>query len=65
MFNDNTMTIWQDYIDALFDTFPQLEITHRWARWAEKDARLAANIRTGKHFQQRARESVQQVIFVC
>ena len=44
------MTIWQDYIDALFDTFPQLEITHRWARWAEKDARLAANIRTGKHF---------------
>jgi hypothetical protein len=44
------MTIWQDYIDALFDTFPQLEITHRWARWAEKDARLAANVRTGKHF---------------
>ena len=44
------MTIWQDYIDALFDTFPQLEITHRWARWSEKDARLAANIRTGKHF---------------
>ena len=44
------MTIWQDYIDALFDTFPQLEITHRWARWAEKEARLAANIRTGKHF---------------
>ena len=44
------MTIWQDYIDALFDTFPQLEITERWARWAEKDARLAANVRTGKHF---------------
>jgi len=44
------MSIWKDYIDALFDTFPQLEITERWARWAEKDARLAANVRTGKYF---------------
>ena len=44
------MTIWQDYIDALFDAFPQLEISERWARWAEKDARLAANVRIGKHF---------------
>ena len=26
------MTIWQDYIDALFDTFPQLKITEEWAR---------------------------------
>ena len=44
------MTIWQDYIDALFDTFPQLKITEEWARWENKDANLIANIRTGKHF---------------
>ena len=44
------MTIWQDYIDALFDTFPQLKITEEWARWEGKDAELIANIRTGKHF---------------
>ena len=44
------MTIWQDYIDALFDTFPQLKITEEWARWENKDAKLIANIRTGKHF---------------
>ena len=44
------MTIWQDYIDALFDTFPQLKITEEWAKWENKDAKLIANIRTGKHF---------------
>ena len=44
------MTIWQDYIDALFDAFPQLKITEEWARWENKDAKLIANIRTGKHF---------------
>ena len=44
------MTIWQDYIDALFDAFPQLKVTEEWARWENKDAELIANIRTGKHF---------------
>ena len=44
------MTIWQDYIDALFDAFPQLKVTEEWARWENKDANLIANIRTGKHF---------------
>jgi len=44
------MTIWQDYIDALFDDFPQLKVTEEWARWEAKDAKLVANIRTGKHF---------------
>ena len=44
------MTIWQDYIDELFKSFPQLKITEEWARWEEKDAVLAANVRTGKHF---------------
>ena len=44
------MTIWQDYINALFKSFPQLKITEEWARWEEKDAVLAANVRTGKHF---------------
>ena len=44
------MTIWQDYIDALFDAFPQLKITEEWAKWENKDAKLIANIRTGKHF---------------
>ena len=44
------MTIWQDYINELFKSFPQLKITEEWARWEEKDAVLAANVRTGKHF---------------
>jgi len=44
------VTIWQDYINALFETFPQLEITEEWARWENKDAKLIANIRKGKHF---------------
>merc|ERR1712225_141412 len=37
-------------IDVLFDTFPQLKITEEWAKWENKDAKLIANIRTGKHF---------------
>ena len=44
------VTIWQDYINALFETFPQLKITEEWARWESKDAKLIANIRKGKHF---------------
>ena len=43
-------SIWQDYIEALFDTFPQLKITEEWANWENKDAKLIANVRTGKHF---------------
>jgi len=44
------MTIWKNYIDALFDTFPQLEVTEEWARWENKGANLIANVRTGEHF---------------
>ena len=53
----NVKTIWQNYIDALFETFPQLEITEKWARWDGGkvtmdggDTKLVANIRTGNHF---------------
>ena len=51
------MTIWKNYIDALFDTFPQLEVTEEWARWENKGANLTANVRTGEHFL-KAREAL-------
>ena len=51
------MTIWKNYIDALFDTFPQLEVTEEWARWENKGANLIANVRTGEHFL-KAREAL-------
>ena len=42
-------SIWQDYIKALFDTFPQLKITEEWAKWENKDAkcRKLGRYRTG------------------
>tara|TARA_B100001094_G_C18150597_1_gene783462 strand:- start:1276 stop:1896 length:621 start_codon:yes stop_codon:yes gene_type:complete len=51
------MTIWKNYIDALFDTFPQLEVNEEWARWENKGAKLLANVRTGEHFL-KAREAL-------
>ena len=44
------MTIWEDYIKALEETFPNLKVGEEWARWEAKDAKLVANIRYGKHF---------------
>ena len=44
------MTIWEDYIKALEETFPDLKVGEEWARWEAKDAKLVANIRYGKHF---------------
>ena len=44
------MTIWQGYIDALYKTFPQLQVKEEWARWESKGATLKADIRTGTHF---------------
>ena len=44
------MTIWQGYIDALYKTFPQLQVKEEWARWESKGATLRADIRTGTHF---------------
>ena len=44
------MTIWQGYIDALYDTFPELEVKEEWAKWEAKGATLKADIRTGPHF---------------
>ncbi len=44
------MTIWQDYITALEETFPDLWVVEEWARWEGKDAKLLANIREGRHF---------------
>ena len=44
------MTIWEDYIKGLEETFPDLKVGEEWARWEAKDAKLVANIRYGKHF---------------
>ena len=44
------MTIWEDYIKTLEETFPDLKVGKEWARWEAKDAKLVANIRYGKHF---------------
>ena len=44
------MTIWENYIKALEETFPYLKVREEWARWEAKDAKLVANIRRGKHF---------------
>tara|TARA_B100000686_G_C16600403_1_gene868321 strand:+ start:317 stop:937 length:621 start_codon:yes stop_codon:yes gene_type:complete len=44
------MTIWQGYIDALYKTFPQLQVKEEWARWESKGATLKADIRSGTHF---------------
>ena len=51
------MTIWQGYIDALYDTFPELEVKEEWAKWEAKGATLKADIRTGPHFL-KAREAL-------
>ena len=45
-----TETLWQKYKDALFETFPDLEVKETWADWESKDATLHADIRVGKHF---------------
>ena len=44
------MTIWENYIKALKETFPYLKVREEWAKWEAKDAKLVANIRRGKHF---------------
>ena len=44
------MTIWQYYIAALEETFPDLKVGEQWAEWKGKDAHLIANLRYGKHF---------------
>ena len=44
------MTIWEDYIKVLEETFPNLKVREQWAKWEAKDAKLVANIRLGKHF---------------
>ena len=51
------MTIWQGYIDALYNTFPELEVKEEWARWEAKGATLNADIRSGGHFL-KAREAL-------
>ena len=50
------MTIWENYIKALEETFPYLKVREEWARWEAKDAKLIANSRLGKHFR-KAREA--------
>ena len=42
--------LWKDYVEALYKTFPELEVKEEWARWEGKDAKLLANIREGRHF---------------
>ena len=51
------MSIWNNYIDALYTTFPELEVKEEWARWEAKGATLKADIRSGGHFL-KAREAL-------
>ena len=51
------MTIWQGYVDALYNTFPELEVKEEWADWEAKGATLKADIRRGGHFL-KAREAL-------
>ena len=44
------MSIWNNYIDALYTTFPELELKEEWADWEAKGATLKADIRRGGHF---------------
>ena len=51
------MSIWNNYIDALYTTFPELELKEEWADWEAKGATLKADIRRGGHFL-KAREAL-------
>ena len=43
-------TLWKDYVEALYETFPELEVKEEWAKWEAKGAALKADIRTGPNF---------------
>ncbi len=43
-------TLWKGYVEALYKTFPELEVKEEWARWEAKGATLKADIRSGGHF---------------
>ena len=43
-------TLWKDYVEALYKTFPELEVKEEWAKWEAKGAALKADIRTGPNF---------------
>ena len=42
-------TLWDDYREAVFDTFPDLEHTDTWAEWEEKGTSLTANVYSNKY----------------
>ena len=50
-------TLWKDYVEALYKTFPELEVKEEWADWEAKGATLKADIRRGGHFL-KAREAL-------
>jgi len=50
-------TLWKDYVEALYKTFPELEVKEEWAKWEAKGATLKADIRSGGHFL-KAREAL-------
>ncbi len=45
-----TMSIWINYINALYDAFPDFNVVEEWARWEAKDATLKADILVAPHF---------------
>ncbi len=44
------MSIWINYINALYDAFPDFTVSEEWARWEAKDATLKADILVAPHF---------------
>ena len=45
-----TMSIWTNYINALYNAFPNFNVVEEWARWEAKDATLKADILVAPHF---------------
>ena len=44
------MNLWQNYIDAVWDTFPDLKHKETWAEWEGKGTKLTAKIYKNEHF---------------
>ncbi len=50
VFMKNLNTIWKNYIEVLYETFPDLVWSETWADWDSKGATLKADIRKSKQF---------------
>ena len=56
--------LWKDYVEALYKTFPELEVKEEWARWEAKGANLKADIRSGGHFLNAGAASLSAIFLI-